>query len=176
MDYQELGNEELMGLYGLNDFSAFDELYQRVSGKFYGYILKKVADSEIAKEIIQKVFLKIHLHRTNFNPNKSFNAWAFTIINNEIIDFFRKKKLNIRILDEEVVSSSDQTFDFKEEFDIESFLEKLSKVEKEAVLLRYFKDLDFNQIGTVLGKTESNTRKIISRAILKIKNLIKSKG
>jgi len=176
MDYQALNNEELMGLYGLNDFSAFNELYQRVSGKFYGYTLKKVVNSEKAKEIIQKVFLNIHLHRTNFSPDRSFNAWAFTIINNEIIDFFRKKKLDLRTLDEEVVSSSDQTFDYKEEFDIEPFLDKLSRIEKEAVLLRYFKDLDFNQIGAVLGKTESNTRKIISRAIFKIKNLIKSKG
>ncbi len=162
-----------MGLYGLNDFTAFNTLYERIAPKLYGYTLKKVGDPERANEIIQNTFLKIHTHRAKFDPEKSFNTWAFSITNHQIIDYYRKKKLDTREFDEQLHTPPDL---FPDPVDITPFLKKLTQLEKETVILRYTKEWDFIDIAQKLGKTESAVRKMVSRSLIKLKDIVKFGG
>ena len=59
------------------------------------------------------------------------------------------------------------------EFDLESE-KQLSENEKSALKERYYSDKDFSEIAQILKTSESNTRKIISRGLKKLR--VKYKG
>jgi RNA polymerase sigma-70 factor (ECF subfamily) len=88
----EVSDEELMVLYQQGEEKAFQTLYERYSGKLYGYIKKKVFNLEEAQDILQQSFLRLHKSRHSYDPKYPFSAWLFTICRNLEIDYFRKHK------------------------------------------------------------------------------------
>ncbi len=72
------------------DVHAFGVVYQHFSPRLYGILLKLVKSEEIAKELLQEVFLKVWRNRTVIDPEKSFRAYLFQIAENLACDFYRK--------------------------------------------------------------------------------------
>ena len=63
--------------------TAFNELYQRYSGKLYGYILKLLWYNEVsAQDLLQDLFTKIITQPHLFDTNRSFKTWVYTIASN----------------------------------------------------------------------------------------------
>ncbi|MEO1020911.1 MAG: sigma-70 family RNA polymerase sigma factor [Bacteroidota bacterium] len=58
----------------------------------YAFILKRVKDPEMTKDILQEVFVKVHLKAGDISSEKKLPAWVFTVARNAIIDEFRKQK------------------------------------------------------------------------------------
>ncbi|NER16566.1 sigma-70 family RNA polymerase sigma factor [Spongiivirga citrea] len=74
----------------------------------FGYINKRVKNSLDAEDLTQDVFLK--LSQSDLSGVKNFKHWLFAITRNIIIDYYRKKKLEIRNLEKEFVTeTSDNT-------------------------------------------------------------------
>ncbi|MCD6402646.1 hypothetical protein J7L36_02225, partial [bacterium] len=72
---------------------SFAKLYDKYYPKFFGYILKRVADLEIAQYITSETFFKALKNLWKFRwKNISFSAWLYRIANNEIANYFRKNK------------------------------------------------------------------------------------
>ena len=61
------------------------------------------------------------------------------------------------------------------EFDLESE-KQLSEKEKSALKGRYYSDKDFSEIAQILKTSESNTRKIISRGLKKLRTKYKGEN
>ena len=58
---------------------------------FY-FILKRVKDEEISKDILQEVFIKIHLNLDQLRDSSKLKAWVFQITRNQVSEYFRKTK------------------------------------------------------------------------------------
>lgn len=84
------------------DEQAFEQVYQHFSARLYGNLLKIVKSEEIARELLQELFLKVWEKRDQINPDKPFRAYLFRIAENLAYDFFRKaardKKLQARLV------------------------------------------------------------------------------
>ncbi len=175
VDYENLTDEELMSLYALGHSNAFSVLYSRHSSKVYGFLCKKLqADGVQVDEVFQNAFLKLHNARSKYDSNYPFLPWMYTIVRNTLIDFVRKKRKQAN----EVPTEQEQienlgVSDIKKEQLIESFpqLNKLPEQYKKAVTLRYEMDLPFDEIARRLDTTPGNVRKIISRALEKLRTL-----
>lgn len=64
------------------------------------YILKKTANEEIAKDIVQEVMLKlVESHKKNIEVN-NIKAWLFQVTRNTIADYYNKNKIEFNF-DEE---------------------------------------------------------------------------
>ena len=57
------------------------------------FIFSKVKDKTVADDILQEVFIKIHLHKNELQNKEQLKSWLFSIANNTTIDYFRKKEL-----------------------------------------------------------------------------------
>jgi RNA polymerase sigma-70 factor (ECF subfamily) len=51
----------------------------------------KIADSETAKDIVQDTFLAVVKNMDKFNNESNPKTWIFSILNNKITDYYRKK-------------------------------------------------------------------------------------
>ncbi|HAW80683.1 MAG TPA: RNA polymerase subunit sigma-70, partial [Balneola sp.] len=69
------------------------EIWNQFSDRIFGFILSKVNDEEVAKDILQEVFIKIHTKIDTLNERDSLSSWLFTVTRNTIYDYYRQKKV-----------------------------------------------------------------------------------
>ncbi len=164
---QQILERELMLAYQENDQQAFRTLYQLYADRVYGFIIKKVGKRELADELYQIVFERVHSKRHLYRPDIPVGAWIFTLTKNIVADNYRSEKSAMNFLrkhsDQYVVQQ--QLPADHPEID----LSPLNLKEKEIVSMRYWQDLDFEEIASSLGLTHSNVRKVISRALAKLR-------
>lgn len=79
------------------DESAFTKLYKLYAAKLYANLFYFIKDEEIAKELLQDIFLKVWNQKENIDPEKSFKAFIYKIGHNLIYDHFRKAALDRKL-------------------------------------------------------------------------------
>ena len=57
------------------------------------FILSKVKNEQIADDVLQDTFIKIHTRLDSINDTKKLKSWIFTVTRNTMLDYFRKNKL-----------------------------------------------------------------------------------
>jgi RNA polymerase sigma-70 factor (ECF subfamily) len=126
-----------------------------------------------------KAFEKI----SSIKDASKFHGWLFSIALNRIRDFHRKKRFrSLFKADDENIEShppletdsvEPQALDqvLREDFwrQIGLILNKLSSMEREVFLLRFFDQLSIHEIADVLKKNESTVKTHLYRALTKFK-------
>lgn len=75
------------------DPDAFGKLYEQYYSQIFSYVLKRVANIEIAQDITSEIFFKALKNVGQFRwQDISFSFWLYRIATNEITDYFRKDK------------------------------------------------------------------------------------
>jgi RNA polymerase sigma-70 factor (family 1) len=78
---------------GHNNNSAellFSEIFRQQENRLYTLALRLTKSDEVAKDIIQEVFLKLWEHRSDLQSINCIEAWLYRITENKVIDFLRK--------------------------------------------------------------------------------------
>mgnify|MGYP006439412491 CR=1 FL=1 len=166
--FSSLDDEALMLKYKEGEFMAFEVLYDRHKKTIYTYVDKRV-NAEIRDDIFQKIFLKVHKQREKFNPQYSFKKWLYVISRSVLLDHLKSpknKRVHKKFNDELIGRSETPTYDFINDF--QSFQE-LNAKEKQVVSQRILYDEEFATIAKSLKINVANTRKILSRALGKLK-------
>lgn len=100
----------------------------------------------------------------------------FTIARNTIIDYWRTRKDFIDIDEHVDTLSFDSRRASNEQMDLVKVLSQLSQGEQEILELYYFSGLDTKTIASITNKKEDNIRQIRSRAIEKIRQILKKEN
>lgn len=66
------------------------ELWQQHKEALYFYLLKRVQDEELAKDLSQEVLLKVYNFCMSKSGIKNVRAWLFQMAHNTMIDYYRK--------------------------------------------------------------------------------------
>jgi|KBSMisStaDraftv2_1062788.scaffolds.fasta_scaffold03700_6 RNA polymerase sigma-70 factor (ECF subfamily) len=83
------------------DQSAFALLVETYKNYVFTLVLRFTENREDAEEIAQDVFVKAYRSLADFRGDSKFSTWLFTITRTTCLSFLRKKKLDIRSLDNE---------------------------------------------------------------------------
>ena len=76
----------------------FNNVYKTNYGIIFNYVVMKLHNTNDAEETTNEVFIKASLNFDKFNASKSkFETWLYNIAKNEIIDFVRKRNLDLHI-------------------------------------------------------------------------------
>lgn len=178
MDEKRLENqsdEELMGAYQGGSQAAFEEIFRRYSPRLYGFLRKRSQDNSLVEDVFQSTFQKLHQSRSKYDTSLPLSAWIFTICRNTLYDYFRKQKRSRETTSEEydnlLEMASTQDEQTKESPEI---LEQLPSSQQQAVELRYYADMPFEEIALKLNTSPSNARQLVSRGLKKLRALLKS--
>lgn len=148
----------------------------------FSFVMKKVQDENVADEITVSVFSKVLAKLDLYDPNFQFKTWIFTIAQNTVIDYWRKKN-------RENEDSTDNFDDFKNQFarspeelliseedhkQILNIIESLDFNYQEIIRLRFFEEKSIKEIADELGLTISNTKVRIMRAKKVLSELLKN--
>jgi len=164
--FSQFEDEELMQKYQAGEFMAFEVIYARHQNRVYSYLSARLSNQNAVEEVFQNAFLKLHKFKDKYDSNYLFVKWLYTICRSELLDYVKKKQVDLVALDEQVIAIDDPSIDT--DFDLEQ-ISCLSDREKQALQLKFYSDQDYDEISKILGTSQVNARKIISRAIGKLK-------
>ena len=168
--FEGLSDEKLMKLYLIGENLAFDVIYHRYKEKVFGYLTRRLQDESDVREVFQNVFLKFHKSRRRYNPQYPLLKWVYTLSRSELLDHGKKKKIKTQVFEEERDLKLDENSRKKSSkgIDLED-MSLLSEQEKQAISLRYFSEMEYEEIGETLRTSGVNTRKIVSRGLAKLR-------
>ena len=167
------------------DPDAFGDLYDQYYSPIFGYVLKRVANIEVAEDITSEVFFKALKNLGRFRwQNISLSFWLYRIATNQVTDYFRKNKHKVFSLEE--VGELATNFDPPSELlgtekgleECEDFLllhQSISKLPikyQEVLTLRYFEDKQIKEIAQILGKREGTIKSWLHRGPEKLRKLM----
>jgi RNA polymerase sigma-70 factor (ECF subfamily) len=85
-------DEALMARYrDQDDIQAFETVVHRYEKPLYNYLLRYLGDRQLAEDVFQAAFFRIHEKRALFTREKRFRPWLYTIAHHLAIDALRKE-------------------------------------------------------------------------------------
>lgn len=145
------------------DERAYAELMGKYRDSIYFMMLKMVKNVDDADDLTIEAFGKAFNRLHQYVPNYAFSTWLFRIATNNCIDFIRKKKMITLSIDKTREDGEGNTINFEiksETLNPEERFVKKQKVKimreiveqlkpryKELVILRYFRELSYDEIA-----------------------------
>jgi RNA polymerase sigma-70 factor, ECF subfamily len=179
---QNMTDEELMLSYQEGNMLAMDEFLRRYKNPIYHFVLRLSWNPAEAQDITQEVFLRLHQHRDEYRPIAKFSTWLFTIAHNLSVSRLRQKKWSIswpRSNDEseELVefespdpSPREVTANNEVSEKLKECIQGLPFLQKEALVLREYEKLDYQEISIILHTPLSTVKNLIHRARMNLKD------
>jgi RNA polymerase sigma-70 factor (ECF subfamily) len=166
-------DEQLLERYAEGDAQAFEAFFVRHRSRVYYYALGKLRRSEIAAEMVQDVFLKLHSKIHLYRQGERALPWFFSIVHNSCIDELRRQTVALRVLDSSAAAGAVASAVPHENGEgsglismtIGDSLQQLSGDQRRVLELRVTEGKTFRQISLETGKSEVALRKIYSRAV-----------
>lgn len=88
-----LTDYELMLLVKEKRQEALSILYDRHAGLVYSFAVKSLRNEQVARDIVQSVFIRLWTTESGYNPDKGrFTSWLVTITRNIVTDWLRKER------------------------------------------------------------------------------------
>jgi RNA polymerase sigma-70 factor, ECF subfamily len=87
----EPSDEQLLSDYRNGDTSAFAKLVSRYQRELYHFLVRFLGNRASAEDIFQETFLQVHQSAEQFDPQRRFRPWLFTIAANKARDLIRSQ-------------------------------------------------------------------------------------
>lgn len=126
-------------------------------------------DGELAKDVIQMVFLKILEGKAKLNDDRNSKTWLFSIIRFTAIDELRKAGKWESLEKETEVAWEENESD---EVNYEGLVRRLPKMQQEVLLMVFYHDMTLEQSAEVLQLHIGTVRTHYDRGKKKLKELI----
>lgn len=167
---------ELLARVASGDQNAFAELYDLLSARVFGLILRIVVNRAQSEEVLQEVFFEIWQSAARFAPNKGQGrSWILTIAHRRAVDRVRASQsssdrdVRVGMRDIEVAHDSvaEQVQLSIEGERVGRALTQLPEAQREAIVLAYYGGYSQSEIsvltGTPLGTIKTRMRDGMSR-------------
>jgi RNA polymerase sigma-70 factor (ECF subfamily) len=172
-------DSEIISLVLKGDRNAYALLVERYKSYVFTLTFRFTKNREDAEEVSQDIFVKAYRSLADFKGTAKFSTWLYTIVNTTCITFLRKKRLDVKSLDDErtfeVADNQDSGFranqvEQKSRLNmVNQAIALLSPDDAEIITLFYKNEQSLEEIGQILG-VEVNTAKVrLHRARTRLK-------
>lgn len=164
------------------DVYAFHKIYDRYKGVLARRVLLLLKADELVQDVLQDLFLKVWEHRSTIDPDRSFRAYLFRIISNQVTDIFRKVHREIVLQEQLLRENPDSYYHIEEEVIskenirlIRDALLKLPERQREIFVLHKLDGKSYKEISEELGIEPATINQHIYRAMQNLNRLVNPK-
>lgn len=170
------------------DKLSFKELFQMYEKYLYCLCYSYTQNQQDALDLVQEVYIKVFNNINKFDDNMPFHPWMRRISVNTCLNFKRTIKNNIISLNqsinedegtlEDVLLADDQVEDEILNLEIKDIiktnLKELPEKYRIIIVLRYYENLDYNEIAKLLNKPLGTVKTELYRAKALLKDKLKN--
>jgi RNA polymerase sigma factor (sigma-70 family) len=164
-----------------NSEDAFAELVKRHVNLVYSVALRQVGgDAHLAQDVAQTVFTDIARKASSLSHRESLTGWFYTSAHFAAAKIARMEN---RRRDREEKYMREPIHETAPEPDwqklrpvLDDAMHELKEIDREAILLRYFENRQFAEVGSKLGLNENTARMRVERALEKLRAIFIKRG
>jgi RNA polymerase sigma factor (sigma-70 family) len=140
----------------------FEEFYAANRDRVYRLLVRRVGRQQ-AEDLFQETFLRALRAYGDLRHAEQLGAWVATIAERVVIDAHRRAR------PVEALGDAESWDGLPPHAELEQLAGGLPPTERAAVVLRYGYDLDYEQIGAVLGSNATAARQAASAGVRRLR-------
>ena len=164
------------------DRQAFQYIYENHVRELVYYASRFTQQEALIEDVIQDLFVQLWLKRNDLGNTDSIIKYLCIAVRRELVRRL-SNSLHTVSTDEIIFSEKEADFNIEEDIifaeenkSIEGKLQKaiqtLSNREREAVYLKFYQGLEYDQICEIMGVNYQSARNLVSKAIHQLKQKI----
>ena len=159
---------------------SFEEFYRQYYLNACLYATRKTGNALDGEELAANAFVYCYQHFSEYDPEKaSIGTWLYVVLNSRIKNFYRDRKIDVPLDSlgdtiREEHSALERASELEEDRQlIAKALKVLPETQRAIVVYRYFQDRTSAETAEILGISEGSVRTQLSRALAKMRQVIK---
>ncbi|WP_235545468.1 ECF RNA polymerase sigma factor SigK [Phycicoccus sp. Soil802] len=161
------------------DENAFAQLYDAVSARIYGLVLRVVRDPAQSQEVAQEALLDIWRTSARFDPARgSAVSWMLTIAHRKAVDRVRSAQASTDREDTYGSRNQERTYDETAETverrldaqRVRSALDSLTETQRSAVELAYLGGYTHTEVASLLGVPLGTAKTRIRDGLIRLRD------
>lgn len=162
------------------DRQAYASIYTAYYTRLYNYGHKFTGDTSLVEDSIQEIFTLFWMHRQKLEKVKELRSYLFVSFRNYLIKLLQQHRLiqsgtdiddtyafALDISAEQRKINAEELFAQQEQ--LQKGLQLLTPRQKEAVFLRFYENMPYEEIADMLQISVKATYKLIARAIAELR-------
>lgn len=144
---------------------ATKTVWTELSDDLRRFIRRRVADENLAEDLLQETFLRIHRNLGSLNDAERLPAWVYRIARNVIHDHFRTSRNDVALGEIDVPDEEDTTRQLRTGAQrwMAELIEQLPPAYREAVKLSEIEGLPQREVAERLGLSVPGAKSRIQR-------------
>ncbi len=164
------------------DKEAFEEVYRMYYVSLCYYCITYVGSMENAEEIVQSIFLKLWVKRTEIQIITSLKAYLYKAVQNQSLNYFRRQKINNKYLLNQnqkqrgnALSVNAQSIMEYDELQktLKMAILKLPKKRRQIFEMSRFEELQYNEIAKKLSISIKTVEAQMTKALKTLRKALK---
>jgi RNA polymerase sigma factor (sigma-70 family) len=161
---------------------AMSAIFLHFHDDLFRYGIKLSGDKDLVDDCIQDLFFRLWKNRSNLKPVENLRPYLFKSLRNHILDSLELKRADVVIENDfehpfDIIYSPEDFLILSQSSEMERLkvieaLNNLSVRQREAIYLRYFEELDFENIARVMDMNIQSVRNILQRGMQSMRELM----
>jgi RNA polymerase sigma-70 factor (ECF subfamily) len=165
-----ISDAQLLALAAESQKDALDALYNAYKSRIYTFLLRFLADPELADDVTQEVFTKAFHALPDLERGTKVLPWLYRVASNSAIDHLRRRKRFTWLRMGQIESTPiephavDSVGQVAEREHVQAVLRTLPAENSVALLLHVLEGYSYKEIADIQGVTMTAVRSRIARA------------
>lgn len=157
------------------DTGALRDLVDRHYDDCWRYAFRVLGDRADAEDVVQETFLRAHAALANYREQAQFREWLFTILVNQCRNAAasraRRQQRFVAADIADAAQASVQPPPLPDD-ELARAVAQLEPAQREALLLRFGEDMDYDQMARATGASTSALKMRVKRACDRLRSIL----
>lgn len=161
------------------DRRGLDALVRQYQRPVYNAVFRMLGNADEAADVTQTAFLKALENLDRFDPRYRFFSWIYRIALNEAIDQLKRSKRFEPMLEPPAADSDrpqDEVARSQASVHVQTALMELKEELRAVIILRYFTECSYHQIGEILELPDKTVKSRLFTARQRLKEQLEQHG
>lgn len=160
------------------DSAALAALFDRHKARLFAFLVHVVGDRAAAEDLLGETFLRLYQARRRYRAGSGFTPWLFAIARNLALGELRRRgvaaRAQQRLIRESSAEEDTQAMEREQTgARVRAALSRLPEEQRSALVLKEYQQMDYREIGQVLGCSEAAARARTYRARIALRHALR---